>query len=167
MRLTVICLFLLAGISVNLLSQTEKVQNEARDYELTIPKGWKMLNRQGVFSLQAPFRQEDGGQTAINFSTAPAQGMDVAECYDLYIVDGFPNAFQEFKTIETEELKIDGFKAKSMIFSYKDSISLQSRVTVLVRKDVLHIIIGITTPQVFDYYARAFKEIPASMRFLK
>ena len=166
MRYILSLLFLLA-ISGKLVGQTETVKNDKREYELTVPKGWKMLDVNGVYRLQAPFREEDGGQTAINFSTAPGQGMNVEELYELYIVNGFSASFEDFKSIETEDLEIDGIKAKSIVCSYKESISLQTRVTLMVRNDVLHIIIGITTPQVYDYYAEAFREIPASMRFLK
>jgi len=148
-------------------SQTKTISNTRGDYEVTIPRKWKSRDNGQALRVEAPYRRKDGGQTGLNISTASAMGMNVEECYDEFIIKGFPDAFEDLKFVESSEMEIQGLKAKSVICTYREELALQSQITILVKDDILYMFIGITTPKVFDEYVEAFTEISKSIRFLK
>ena len=159
-------LFLLLS-SYCTFSQSNEVINEQGNYSIQNLKNWSVAKDGDKTTIQRK-KQLLGYSEGISISVSPSRDMDLSETYNKYVIDDFPNQFEDFVLLDEGNKLLNGVESKWFKFTYREGKYLfKDMVYLLIKRNKLFIIVCVSTPEKYNKYENSFIETVNTFKILE
>lgn len=141
----------------NTLIGQERVYNSDKTFSIIPLKYWEDHSKETSLVFAQPLENNsDIFQENIRFNEHPANGKNLNELWDMYVLKDFPKSFDNYKMIEMWDSNINGKKAKWIDFTNtENNIKYRNLVYMLVENNRTYYIV---CTAIDDKYLQVEKE---------
>lgn len=165
-------LFILICIvsQTSLISQTKAHIDPENGFKFNYYQDWNVTvkdGRTGIFAPQEGINDTENENWGISISSSFDKTVD--ECYQEYIIESFPDTFEDFKIINQGESLLEKVKFKWIEYSFiENGLNIKNLTYIAVHKENLFVLIGYSGKKKYDEkYGDLFRKMIESFRFTK
>jgi hypothetical protein len=161
MKYTILITLILA-LSTNMGAQ-DRLYNQSKSFSIESAKGWidkssgdviNLENRTGEFHILGD----------IKIAAYPSNGESLDSLWDLYVLKGFPNSFDNYEFIQSWDSEINEINTKWIEFRFSKNGNLfKIRVYMLVENDQMFYITWTALDADFEFVEKDFNFMTNSL----